>query len=220
MKLLLLLSLLFQAGSAHAQKKFPDPLPGLEAALQFCLQIRDDVSIGDCVTLESSANWVTKEALFICSQQSFDSDRVLCLQGIIDHYIRPEEVIVCESLTFDDEKAQCLGDIQRPYNYKTYYQINPQPGLQEAAQLCRSFFSDDDKRKCLFEMQQANLFTVAAVRYCGGLFSDDDKIQCLARLRNHLILPEEARLCGKIFSDEDKTYCLEGVRRKYRLIAH
>lgn len=201
--------------SAHAQR-VPDPIPGLQAALQFCTNLWDTDTIAPCVRLESGANWVTREALPICAQQNFDDEKVACLGGIIDSEIRPEEVRVCESLTFNDEKARCLANIRRPFPYRTRLKVDPQPGRDEAARLCQSFFFDDDKKRCLNEMTLADLLTVDAVRFCASLFVDNDKIQCLGRLKDRMILSEEVSLCKKVFTDEEQLKCLEGVKRKYK----
>lgn len=195
----------------------PDPVPGLQAALQFCMGIEDESEIPRCVWLESSANWVTREALPICRNQSFDSDRINCLAGIVNREIRPEEVAVCESLTFDDEKAQCLAQIPRLFPYRTRLKVDPRPGLQAVSRLCQSFFHDDDKRRCLNELSSAELFTVEAAGFCAGLFSDDEKIQCLGKLRNKFIVREEVLMCDRVFDDAGKLSCLEGVQRKYQL---
>lgn len=217
MRLFVAFTFLLLSVESFAQR-IPDPIPGLQAALQFCMTIQDDDSIAQCVTLESAANWVTPEALPICRNQNFDTDRISCLRGIVNIQIRPEEVRVCESLNFNDEKAQCLADIRRPFPYRTRIKVDPQPGRDEVANLCRSFFSDDDKKKCLSEMTQADLFTVDAVRFCSEQFTDDDKIQCLGQLKNHFIVREEVILCKRIFNDDQKISCLSGVQRKYAKI--
>jgi hypothetical protein len=214
MRLLLFITLLIAAVETHAQR-VPNPIPGLQAALQFCMGIRDDAMITECVRLESGANWVTPEALPICSNQNFDEDRISCLRGIVNIQIRPEEVRVCDSLTFDDEKAKCLAEIRRPFPYRTRIKVDPVPGRDQAANLCSSFFSDDDKKRCLMEMTRADLLTVDAVRFCSEQFSDDDKIQCLGRLKDHFIVAEEVSLCKKVFTDEGQLGCLSGVQRKY-----
>ncbi|UXR64908.1 hypothetical protein EZJ49_01415 [Bdellovibrio bacteriovorus] len=216
MKHMLLVFVLMSSVSARAIP-FPDPVPGLMAALQFCTQIEDETVIPACVQIESSANWFTKEALPICRQQNFDEDRVRCLRGIHNSDIRVEEVQVCESLTFDDEKACCLAEIHRPFPYRTRLKVDPTPGLQAASRLCQSFFADDDKRRCLKELSAAELFTVESVGFCASRFSDDEKIQCLGLLRNKFIVADEVRICEKVFTDEGKLSCLQGVERKYLL---
>lgn len=216
MKHLLFFVLMMGSVSAHAIP-IPDPVPGLMAALQFCTYIEDESVIPACIRAESSANWFTKEALPICMQQSFDEDRVRCLQSIQNSDIRVEEVQVCESLTFDDEKARCLADIQRPFPYRTRLKVDPTPGMRAASRLCQSFFADEDKRRCLHEMSAAELFTVDSVGFCADRFSDDEKIQCLGLLRNKFIVADEVKICDKVFTDEGKLSCLQGVERKYLL---
>lgn len=213
----LLISFVVLLSSAAKAIPVPDPIPGLQAALQFCLTIEDDREIPRCVRLESGANWVTREALPICQLQDFDDQRVQCLAGIVDKDIRPQEVRVCESLTFNDEKARCLAEINRPFLYRTRLKVDPRPGLDAASRLCQSFFFDEDKRRCLAQMTSAELFTVEAVEFCGSRFSDDDKISCLGRLRNRFIVRDEVSLCLRVFTDEGQLACLEGVVRKYQL---
>ncbi|WP_374034788.1 hypothetical protein ACES2I_02575 [Bdellovibrio bacteriovorus] len=216
MKQILFFALMLISAPAYSIP-IPDPIPGLQAALQFCVAIADDSEIPQCVRLESAANWVAKEALQICRNQNFDSDRVNCLAGIVNRDIRPGEVAVCESLTFDDEKARCLAAINRPFPYRTRLKVDPRPGLQAASHLCQSFFYDDDKRRCLNEMSAAELFTVEAVAFCADRFSDDEKIQCLGRMRNRFVVREEVLMCERVFDDGGKLSCLEGVQRKYQL---
>ncbi|WP_374031958.1 hypothetical protein [Bdellovibrio bacteriovorus] len=218
MKQMVLFALMLVSVPAYSIP-IPDPVPGLQAALQFCASIEDDNEIPRCVRLESGANWVSKEALPICRHQNFDSERVNCLAGVVNRDIRPEEVDVCESLTFDDEKARCLADIQRPFPYRTRLKVDARPGLQAASRLCQSFFYDEDKRRCLNEMSAAELFTAEAVGFCADRFSDDEKIQCLGKLRNKFIVREEVLMCDRVFDDAGKLSCLEGVQRKYRLAA-
>lgn len=221
MRLCLVTLLGFIVSSAMANPppgRFPDPIPGLKAALQFCSQIQDDKMLINCIRIESGANWLTAEALPICSMQTFDTDRVKCLQGIIDNHIRPEEVEVCESLTFNDQKAQCLKDIARPFPYKTRFKVDPQPGRDEAATFCKSFFFDKDKKSCLNILSSADLITVEAVRFCQNQFSDRDKLDCMDRTKNRFIVPEEVLMCESVFSNSAKLTCLEGVQRKYQKI--
>ena len=217
--ILFLMGFLSSFGNANTPPgRIPDPIPGLKAALQFCGQIKDDEAMKACVQLESGANWITPEALPICSIQSFDDDRINCFKGIVDRQIRPEEVDVCKSMTFNDEKAQCLAEINRPFPYKTKLKIDPQPGRDEAAQLCKTFFFDQDKKTCLAILSGADLLTVDGVRFCKKQFSDHDKLGCLERLKNHFIVPEEVTLCGTVFTSEAQVQCLEGVQRKYQKI--
>lgn len=211
-----LLVILFQI-QAFAQR-VPDPIPGLEAALQFCNLIQSDDMIIKCVALESGANWVTREALPVCENQNFDNERVSCLEGIINSDIRPQEARICESLNFPSEQAKCLRNIRRPFPYTTRIKVDPQPGLDAASDFCQSFFFDSDKKKCLNEMVQADLITVSVVDFCRAQFSDQNKIKCLGRLKNRLIVNDEVLLCQKVFTDERQTRCLESVQRKYRKI--
>lgn len=214
MRNLVLILLSFLSINAKAQR-IPDPIPGLRAAMQFCVSIDNDKMISQCVRLESGANWVTPEALPICLLQNFDEDRVNCLSKIVNSQIRPEEVKVCESLNFDEEKAKCLADIRRPFPYRTRIKVNPQPGRDQASLLCQSMFSDDDKRKCLNEMSRADLLSVDAVAFCAEQFTDDDKIQCLGKLKDRLIFSEEVTICKKVFTESEQILCLSGVQRKY-----
>lgn len=211
-----LLIILFQ-DQAFSQR-FPDPIPGLQAALQFCNIIQSDDMIIKCVALESGANWITREALPICEDQNFDNERVSCLEGIINSDIRPQEARICESLNFQSEQAKCLRNIRRPFPYITRIKVDPQPGLDATSNFCQSFFFDSDKKKCLDEMVQADLITISAVDFCRGQFSDQNKIKCLGRLKNRLIFDEEVLLCQKVFTDERQIRCLESVQRKYRKV--
>ncbi|WP_374029642.1 hypothetical protein [Bdellovibrio bacteriovorus] len=216
MRHFVVLLLLLLSRHSFAQR-FPDPIPGLQAAVRFCANLDEDEAIIDCVQLESAADWVTKEALPICISQSFDNEKVGCLRSIVNNEIRVEEVQVCESISFAEEQAQCLAEIRRPFSYRTRIKVDARPGLQAASRLCQSFFGDDDKKRCVREMSQAELYTVEAIQFCESLFSDDEKIACVAKLKNRFIVREEVSACERVFGDNRKLECLEGVRRKYRL---
>ncbi len=218
MKHLLVLSFLALFSTSLAKAiPVPNPIPGLQAALQFCLAIEDVREIPYCVRLESSANWVSRDALPICALQSLDEERVRCLAGIVNKEIYPDEVQICDSLTFANEKARCLGKISRPFPYRTRIKVDPRPGLEAATLLCQSFSYDEDKRRCQALVAEAELFTVEAVQFCGELFSDQDRISCLGRLSNRFIVRDEVTLCQKVSMQEEQMFCLEEVQRKYKL---
>jgi hypothetical protein len=185
--------------------------------MNFCLILRDDDAIEKCVRLESAANWVTPEALSICRRQSFDDEKVECLESIVNRQLRPDEVQVCESLRSRFDQARCLTEVDRPFPYVTRLKIDPQPGRDRASELCRSFFSDDDKRQCLQISSLANLYTVDSVHFCSKRFLDSEKLDCLQRLRDRFITKEEVQACSKVFLDDPKLRCLQGVNRKFRL---
>jgi hypothetical protein len=198
--------------------RLPDPVPGLKAALQFCSQIRDDKMVAICIQLESSANWITAEALPICSMQTFDDNRISCLRGILDNQIRSDEVAVCESLAFGDQKSRCLTEIARPYPFKTKFKVDPKPGRDELSAFCTTLFFEKDKKTCLNILSSADLLTVESVRFCQVQFSDSAKLNCLEKLKNRLIVREEVAICDSVFSTSGKVNCLEGVQRKYQKV--
>jgi hypothetical protein len=217
MRLLAFLLTGILAAPSFAQS-FPDPIPGLQAAMNFCLILRDDDAIEKCVRLESAANWVTPEALSICRKQTFEDEKVDCLEGVVNRQIRPEEVQVCESFRSRFDQAQCLTEVDRPFPYVTRLKIDPQPGRDRASDLCRSFFFDDDKRACLQIISKASLYTVDSVQFCSRQFRDSEKLDCLQQLKDRFIAKEEVQACSKIFHDDLKLRCLQGVNRKFRLI--
>lgn len=195
-----------------------DPYPGLYQTAQYCAQLQDETESVRCMQGNAAANWSSLPALRICDQLSFDSEKTSCVLSLLNQVIEEPEARVCDSQSFPEDKWNCLKKVQRPYRWRTFFKVNPDPGKNAVAQMCEQFFFDEDKNACVALMSRTELFTVDAVHSCSRFFSDADKLQCLESISNKFYFPFESDRCESLFADHDKLRCFSGFKRRYRLV--
>lgn len=107
---------------SQVSRKFPyithikaDPMPGLNAAAQFCQQFFFDNDKNTCVQTTGSAQFFSVEALQICNKVFTDDRKLNCLMLIKNKVITAPEASVCLNRFTDDDKVNCLQSHQRFY---------------------------------------------------------------------------------------------------------
>lgn len=107
---------------ANVTRKFPyittikaDPMPGLNAAAQFCQQFFFANDKNTCVQITGSAQHFSVDALPVCNRLFTDEQKLNCLSAIKNKVIANSEANVCAGLFTDDYRLQCLQAHQRFY---------------------------------------------------------------------------------------------------------
>lgn len=103
-------------------RKFPyittikaDPMPGLNAAANFCQQFFFDNDKNSCVQTTGSAEYFSVDALQICNKLFTDDQKLNCLLAIKNKVIATNEASVCMNRFTDSDRMNCVQAHQRYY---------------------------------------------------------------------------------------------------------